>query len=184
MKYENNKIKIFPFQKGINKKEKLKTNNNNSTIKISIILFFIIIHISFYLFSNNIKSLKIRKLSSDSIIIITLSIDNAGDEIFISEVKDKIPDEIYINGNDVTSNVTFGGKNGNDLLYTFTDAGEYIVKVLWHEQITSCRYMFNYLTCITKIDLSQFDSSQVVSTEGMFYQCKELKEINFENFDK
>ena len=43
--------------------------------------------------------------------------------------------------------------------------------------------MFEYQSNITMIDLSKFDSSNVESTYGMFYLCKNLEYINFTNFN-
>ena len=190
MKIENIDIQIITFFKGTKKTKESNVYSKISTtynkrlfIKILIILFFTISHIYIYLFLNNINTLKIRKLSPDSIITITLSIDTVGESIFICDVKDKRPNKIYINDFDVTSTVRLGGKKGTDLKYAFPSVGEYTVKVVWYEPITSCDYMFYYLTYVKKIDLSKFDSSQVVNMEGMFYQCQGVTEINLENFD-
>ena len=71
----------------------------------------------------------------------------------------------------------------DSLKYTFTSE-ETIIRLIWYNiQFTSCLNMFYYYTYITKVDLSKFDSSKVVTTNSMFYQCQNLKEINLTNFD-
>ena len=49
--------------------------------------------------------------------------------------------------------------------------------------INSCENMFKGLINIQEIDLSEFDSSQVISMAHMFEGCSNLKKINFGNMD-
>ena len=197
MNNENDSMKINLFNKGINGREEVKKFNRldiiynkllfNNIFKI-LILFLIIIHLLFYLFFNKSNNkLKIRKLNSDynSIIIITLSIETQGNYALLIDVVDQMPDEIYIDNdiNNVKSCAYIGGIESRDLFYSFPYAGEHTVKFVWHQPITSCHYLFYYLTYVTKIDLSKFDSSQVATTENMFYQCQNLVELNLENFN-
>ena len=49
----------------------------------------------------------------------------------------------------------------------------------WNQTITSCSFMFSNLEIITSIDLSKFDVSKVINMNGMFFNCKKLKYINF-----
>ena len=49
--------------------------------------------------------------------------------------------------------------------------------------ITSCKSMFENLQYLIEIDLSEFDSSQVVNMESMFSNCNNLKKIDISNFN-
>ena len=193
MKYEIKDTTINLFNKGINKGKEIQISNITDTIynkklfinilKIIIIYFIIILLVIFYFFLNNKNFLKIRKLSTNSIIVITLSIDTAGSKPFITNVVDQMPDEIYLNDNRINiRSMTSFTENGRDLQYNF-NTGEYTVKIIWHEPITYCNSLFYNLGHIKKIDLSGFDSSHIVTTESMFYKCSGLIDLNLENFD-
>ena len=43
--------------------------------------------------------------------------------------------------------------------------------------------MFSGLVNIKEIDLSEFDSSNVISMSHMFYDCQNLEKINLGNID-
>jgi len=57
------------------------------------------------------------------------------------------------------------------------------VTIKFEEQIKSCNKMFNNLQNIIEIDLSNFDASEVITMEWMFYYCKNLEKINFGNIN-
>ena len=58
-----------------------------------------------------------------------------------------------------------------------------IVVLIWNNTINYYKYMFNGCSYITEIDLSSFDSSNVINMTVMFRGCSKLSYINFTNFD-
>ena len=52
----------------------------------------------------------------------------------------------------------------------------------WNSPVTDCSKMFNELIYINSIDLSNFNSPNIVSMSYMFYNCQNLMHINFTNF--
>ena len=54
--------------------------------------------------------------------------------------------------------------------------------IIW-EKMPKCSGMFEYSTGIVSIDLSNFDSSQLIDISKMFRECRNLRYINFTNFD-
>ena len=166
----NNNIIIF-------NNKKIKINENKKKYFFLIIMF---IHSAFYI--ENILSLykkdlpKFRQLNFQySQIMITLN--TTGNKKFINNLN-PLPDEIIINGINVTENTI------NSLSYNF-EYGESNIIVRWHynKYLTSCSEMFSELEYITKIDLSNFDSSKVTSTRKMFFKCYNLIELNLSNLD-
>ena len=59
--------------------------------------------------------------------------------------------------------------------------GEYEIILYLNTKIKNCSYMFNKCNNIKSIDLSSFDSSDVIDMSYMFNECTDLKEIKFEN---
>ena len=53
------------------------------------------------------------------------------------------------------------------------------VTIKFDSKITSCEYMFDGMTNIIEIDLSNFDASNVINMNGMFKDCINLKKITF-----
>ena len=51
-------------------------------------------------------------------------------------------------------------------------------KVVLPEGCTSCRRMFEGLSSVRKLDLSDFDTSEVTDMAYMFYRCDILKELD------
>ena len=57
------------------------------------------------------------------------------------------------------------------------------ITLVWFSEITSCSYMFQGLTNIISIDMSNFDFSNVLNMEYMFTDCSSLKYLNLNNID-
>ncbi len=83
------------------------------------------------------------------------------------------PSEVLVNGirNESckkTCNLT-GDKNNITLIY--------------EDQITYCINMFRELTNVIEVDLSNFDTSELISMKNMFLNCMYLESINFTGVD-
>ena len=86
-----------------------------------------------------------------------------------------IPNEILINGNEI---------NKDEIAWPYqydmpNDENEIIIR--YYGAIQHAYYMFNNLINVIKVDLSNFDATEVTNSEGMFYNCSSLKTINFRN---
>lgn len=74
----------------------------------------------------------------------------------------------------------------NDCRYLFyynarSDIVDELLKLC--KNVTNCTNMFSQNTNVTKIDLSNFDTSLVKEMGGMFNNCTNLEEVNLENFN-
>lgn len=49
--------------------------------------------------------------------------------------------------------------------------------------ITNCYYLFSYLTSVTKMDFTYFDTSESTWMESMFKYCTSLKSLDLSNFN-
>ena len=81
--------------------------------------------------------------------------------------------EIYVNGQFIDG----------DTNYIYINNIEDEITLVWYEKFESCQDMFSNLPYITEIDLSNFESSEVTSTENMFFGCTSLKSVNLKNFN-
>jgi surface protein len=62
--------------------------------------------------------------------------------------------------------------------------GEYTeLRIVYGHKLTSCQYMFENIKTITFIDLSSFDTSEVLDMSYMFYGCHSLTSITLGVFD-
>ena len=108
--------------------------------------------------------------------IITIKIKEYGNhELFSSDMYNNnlnnIPDEIHINNKNIT--------NFNNINYLTEENN--IIKLLWYKNITSSAYLFKGCTAISEIDLSYFNTSQIIDMSSMFEDCSSLASINFNN---
>ena len=86
-----------------------------------------------------------------------------------------LPDIIEVDGINYT-NITFN--------YTINNITKKEVKLIWNNnkpKSTEC--LFEYCTYITKIDLSNFDTSEVTSMYRMFSRCQSLTYLNLTNLN-
>ena len=180
-----NKRKVNISSNFENKKEKqkklklinIKFINNNNTIKNILKLIIIIIYSI-----ECISTQKERKLKNINLLNeITITIKGKGDQYIISNEYaqdkyfcDNISSRIYING-DLQE---YKGK----IVYNLEDE-ENTIKMEFDDIITNCKVMFYNLPNITKIDLSNFDSSNVTNMYKMFQGCISLTSIILNNFD-
>ena len=103
---------------------------------------------------------------------INIKVIGIGNHIILNNYYFSCPDEIYINETKV-------GENKCSII---TIAPETILRLVWFNKLSSCEDMFYNISNITEIDLTNFDSSNIVSTRGMFQYCNSLELINFHNF--
>ena len=162
--------RIKTYKKGNNIKEKTIFSRTNMHIIMKIlILMNQFIQISQFKGINFLKS-NVNK--------ITLNIKGKGiknvfstDETYYFE-SDYFPNSVYINGRLKSVQST----------YNFIDEDNF-VELIWNRKIKKTRYMFYRCSDITKIDLSKFDSSEVVDISSMFYCCSSLTSLDLSNFD-
>ena len=168
----NNEIKKYFVHVKIFRRDKHYINIIIKYILKILILLLSIIYSKWTLVIIKNKENNLRNLSLDySEVVITIF--GEGKKQIISKELKFYPDEIYIN-NEAISSIF--------LSYKF-EREENIVKMRWNSQLTTCDGMFSELIDISKIDLSNFDSSKINSTSYMFYKCSNLEYINFGNFD-
>ena len=162
--------------KKINLKYRINKKQNNINIKnvfISLLIFFYSIE---FIFSQTIE--KLRKINLISEIIITIR--GKGDQYILNNKKThgatfkNIPSEIYING----ILQEYQGK----IVYNLENE-ENTIKMKFNYTLKNCNVMFYNLHNITKIDLSNFDSSKVTTMYKMFQSCTSLTSINLDNLD-
>ena len=84
------------------------------------------------------------------------------------------PSTILVNG--ITQNYT------GFIVYNLTKQ-QNIITIKWNYTFINCNLMFYNLSNITKIDLSQFNSSKVINMNYMFYNCTSLSSLNLNNFN-
>lgn len=61
--------------------------------------------------------------------------------------------------------------------YTFTTTGEHTVKIILNNNFTNAGNMFAYCTSLTSLDLSNFDTSKVISSDWMVANCSSLTSL-------
>ena len=86
-------------------------------------------------------------------------------------VAEYLPNEIIVNGKYMAPdyNHLFEQENNE-------------VELVWDNNLEHCAYMFFDCSDITKIDLSNFDSSKVEDIEYMFHGCSSLTSLDLTNF--
>jgi len=60
--------------------------------------------------------------------------------------------------------------------------GKYNIKLIFSTEMKDCSYMFNNCSLIEKIDLSPFNSKNVINMSHMFCKCSSLRNINLTEF--
>ena len=88
------------------------------------------------------------------------------------------------------SNVNLYIQNNNDeKQYKFkkffipNEKGLYSIRLKFKKLIKDCSYMFYECYNIKEINFSSFDTKNVTEMSGMFYRCKNLKKLNLSTFD-
>ena len=166
----------FDINIKIYKRSNIKINNTENIFnKISIIYFIIIKYLLFVsiISCNNKRLFKLN----DSIIKLELNVTEIkNDKIYHSEFynKNKIKN-IVINGDEKTIN--------SDGRYDIQKLNINYIEIILSGYAESCYYMFLDCNSITKIDLSNFDTSQVTNMYGMFDGCSSLTSLNLSKFD-
>ena len=161
----------------ISKKKDIKHYSlNNSFIFKRTIIYFVYLSLLFSITSFAYNSFKMSIMQSSYITlrIKTSGLQNvifAGNEIQCGRPLFPFPDEVYIN------NVKQSRVSSSYNLYSND-----IVKLVWEESISNCNCLFYDCEYIKEIDLSNFDSSQVTSTNRIFLGNIGLSKLNLENF--
>ena len=136
-----------------------------------LIIILILMTIIFLLFFHKKNKDIIRKLNYNSKIIMTIY-GKGTKNIFYKDFE-FFPYQILINNEEVKI---------IEASYYFEEQ-ENKIELIWNHQLTNSSTMFSLCKEISKIDLSEFDSSKIVNMSQMFYQCNNLEYINLKNFD-
>ena len=112
-----------------------------------------------------------RKLGLSNEIII--KINGGGTQNILNSNYLLKPNEIIVNGNPATIN------EENQVIDLPNK--ENIIIMKQDNKINDCFSMFENLTNIIEVDLTNFDSSEVINMNYMFFSCTNLKNIIFSN---
>ena len=118
----------------------------------------------------NIITLKINKKGNISIFY---SGEKSNSECNYNDYERIVPDMVKINGINQTK---ISAK------YYFNTT-ENIVELMWKNNLENIGCLFYYCTDIIELDLSKFNTTQVISMNYMFYECNSLKFLNLSNFN-
>ena len=107
---------------------------------------------------------------------ITLTVKGAGNRNVFSSTFDaeNYPNSVIINGNPMDT---------INYAYDLTDQNNTVTLVWYGDKISSTYSMFKNCGDITRIDLSNFDTSQVVNMKDMFNGTTSLTSLDLSNFD-
>ena len=111
------------------------------------------------------------------------NLDNNQSEIRLVIQGSQGASTILKSGDDPSEVLVNGLTDSNCLKTCYLPEGENNVTLRFSGQLSTCDTMFNGLTNILEIDLSDFDFSKVTSINNMFRDCSYLKKINFGNIN-
>ena len=122
---------------------------------------------------------------------LTINIENfyfLNDEQIIIRIKGSGTQNILGNNFAESQNVIYKDQtilNSNSKQVNIeSNNGEYTeLRIVYDHKLTSCKYMFENIKAITFIDLSSFDTSEVLDMSYMFYGCHSLTSITLGVFD-
>ena len=140
-------------------------------IKIFIIMIYSIIILNEIKISKE-YNLKLLNLKNE----IFITINGSGTQKILSDnYENNLPSEIIVNNNNI-----------NEITYNYID--NLVDKInnitmKWNEPLFNCSSMFRHLKNIISIDLSNFDSSKVLSMKNMFNGCSSLISLALSNLD-
>ena len=131
------------------------------------------------------------------------NIENINDNYLISsKIKNEIELELKVDENDLNNKICFLGKNGlNNLdelsidLYINNNksqykkyfipkkGGIYKIKIQFKRFLNSCHLMFGECKNIININFQNFNTKDVTNMSFMFYECSNLANLNLSSFD-
>ena len=167
IKVEINKTK----RKNIKNKIIQITQFNNNIINISYFIVILIL-INQVLLDNQLYLINLNFSK------ITLKINGSGNKYVLSESSYYFKIGYY-------PNITYINEERQPIVnnsYYFNQTNNKI-ELIWYNNNISCSFMFYKCSDIIEIDLSYFDSSQVIDMSGMFYYCSSLTLLNLENLN-
>ena len=138
-------------------------------IFIKILINKFSIYLILILLCNSFINTEEQSLNNEKSYEITMIFTGPGRKQIIGNYSDNLPLEVLINGNPQ-----------EDLCKSYQlKTGDNIIKLLFNSNLTTFANMFNGITDLKKIDLSNFDTSLITNMEKMFYECINLISINF-----
>ena len=157
----NNQINIIQHQlkDNINYVNKIKSNNNNN---------------------------------NNNYIIFQVKIDEKDlnkDIALFNQVNIKIKDHFYYVFNTDNFDTIIDGKMVNIMYdhfkyyWNFTTAGIHTIKIIFKKKLIQCKELFSNCKNLYKVDISNFDCSEITDCSWMFNWCSSLEEINLGKID-
>ena len=143
----------------------MKTSNLKFLLTINFILSFLPTYLS--------SSHNLRSLYSEKSKIIIDYIGEGNPKIINENFEDK-PDIIYFNG----SNYTIDNIKSLQL-----ENGTKQFILVWNHNLTNCSKMFKDSANISKIEFSDFETSEVSDMSELFDGCNNLVSLNLSNFE-
>ena len=89
--------------------------------------------------------------------------------------------KVFSGGNEIVPNeIYINGINKTEIKNEYNlDTSDNNITLIWYDQLTTASSMFYNCKDITEIDLSNFDSSQIEDMSLMFFKCSSLIYLNF-----
>ena len=172
------------IRKNINKLGSKRENNSVKKGKIPkiyirkqnmllILLIFLnrLINLNFCVTSKTNRKIKNRMLYSSN--EITIKIRGGGTQNILYSNYHNLPTEIFVN----RQNISLESENKISNL----NEGDNVIIMKWDYKIVDCGDMFNSLSNLIEVDLSNFDTSELTRINGMFYECTNLTSVNLAN---
>ena len=100
--------------------------------------------------------------------------------------KNLLEEHKYLNEDEIKKNtqIEINGKSiPFSYYYKFKKVGKYQIKYIFNRPLTKTNHMFFDCIFLRKLDLSGFDTENIINMSCMFYNCKNLKNINLSNFN-
>ena len=150
--------------------DKSKKKMHLKFIELYIIIFYGIIILNEIKISKE-YNLKLLNLKNE----IFITINGSGTQKILSDnYESNLPSEIIVNNNNIDE-INNYIDNLEDKINNIT--------MKWNEPLSNCSSMFRHLKNIISIDLSNFDSSKVLSMKNMFNGCSSLKSLDLSKLD-
>ena len=105
----------------------------------------------------------------------------------INDLDDKEDDYKYENEKEIKENCIIKINNKRiefNNFYKFKEKGKYIIKYLFKKNIKNANCLFSECNCLSNINLSNFNTQNVIDMSDMFYYCSSLKKQNVITNDK